>query len=463
MIEIHRFFLVNRPLLMFVYGLTFFTMGLAIFLQSRRYSRLRLARDLRWMAAFGVLHGIYEWGDVFIPIQNSYLPMPYVQMLYVFHALLLAVSFLCLLMFGVVSIDRLWPHGAKFAFGVAALWGIMFWLTLQVVPNFDLWRRSALIWARYLLGFPGSLLAAYGLRYQAKKDIDPLASANISRVLRVAWLSLAAYAVLAGAIVAPDNFFPANIFNRDNFEAFLGVPIEVFRSLVGLILAVSMIRALEVFEIEVDQWIESMEAERIQAAERERIGQEIHDGAIQGIYSASLILESAKHHLDDSPQLEVRLDRANRVLSGVLTDLRQYMISLRQGVTDESLAVGLRRLSNDPRFSSLLHIQLKADVDPQIKPTQVGHALAIVQESLSNAIRHANASRVTIKLSHEPDSLRLCIEDDGQGFDEQKITPGFGLRTIRDRARLIGGKLDIQSRPGKGARITLTIPEENFA
>ena len=60
MAELHQLFVINRPLLLFVYGQTFFVLGLAIFLQSRKHSRLRLARDLRWLASFGVLHGIYE-------------------------------------------------------------------------------------------------------------------------------------------------------------------------------------------------------------------------------------------------------------------------------------------------------------------------------------------------------------------------------------------------------------------
>src|SRR5512135_2463962 len=109
MAELHQFFVINRPILLFVYGQTFFILGLAIFLQSRRHSRLRLARDLRWLAAFGILHGAHEWGDVFIPIQGTYLPQPYVDLLFTFHTLLLALSFTCLLIFGAVTLDERWP------------------------------------------------------------------------------------------------------------------------------------------------------------------------------------------------------------------------------------------------------------------------------------------------------------------------------------------------------------------
>ncbi len=460
MLVLHEFFTINRPLVLFVYGQIFFTLGLAIFLQSRRHSRLRLARDLRWLAAFGVLHGIYEWGHVFIPIQSTYLPRPYIDLLQTLHVVLLALSFACLFMFGAVTLDQRWPRAQRTVISIAFLWGLFFWVTLYTFPTFEGWNRASSIWARYLLGLPGSLLAAYGLRYQAETAVAPLKVTNIYQTLRIAGFALAAYAVVGGMVVTPADFFPANVINRATVEALIGIPIEVFRSAAGLVLALSMIRALEIFEIEVDQLIEEMEVERIQAAERDRIGQEIHDGAVQAVYSASLILESMDQYIADNPEAVVRLDRTKRVLSAAVTDLRRYMVSLRADIPDEPLADSLRDLVADPRFSSLLRIQLKLETEPDLKPMQTGHALAIVQESLSNAIRHANARHVTIGLSRELDGLLLRIEDDGQGFDEASAIPGFGLRAMRDRARLLGGNLSLKSRPGKGTTIALIIPEE---
>lgn len=460
MTALHQFFTINRPLVLFVYGQVFFTLGLAIFLQSRRHSRLRLARDLRWLAAFGILHGLYEWGDVFIPIQAVYLPKPYIDLLQTLHIVLMAVSFACLFMFGAVTLDQRWPSARRVVVGIAFLWGLFFWITLYTFPTIDEWNRASSVWARYLLGLPGGLLAAYGLRYQADTDVAPLNIPKIYQTLRIAGFALVAYAVVGGTIVTPANFFPASVINRMTLENLIGIPIEVFRSAAGLVLTVSMIRALEVFEIEVDQLIEGMEVERIQTAERDRIGQEIHDGAVQAVYSASLILESMDQYVADNPDAVVRLDRTKRVLSAAVTDLRRYMVSLRADMPDEPLTDGLRMVASDPRFSSLLRIQLKLETEPDLKPMQTGHALAIVQESLSNAIRHANAHHVTIGLSRESDRLLLRIEDDGQGFDERVATPGFGLRAMRDRARLLGGNLNVRSRPGKGTTIALVIPEE---
>src|SRR5512139_4054849 len=95
------FFEANQAIIYFAYGLAFFTMGLAVALQSRQFSRLELARSLNWLAGFGILHGLNEWGDLFIPIQTTYLATPVVNLLYVVQLVLLALSFTCLFAFGV--------------------------------------------------------------------------------------------------------------------------------------------------------------------------------------------------------------------------------------------------------------------------------------------------------------------------------------------------------------------------
>src|SRR5512136_4967 len=90
----------NRDLLVFAYGLVFFILGVAVALQARRTSRLEFARSLAWLAAFGILHGLHEWGDLFIPIQAAYLPAGTTNWLRVLQLALLVASFVCLFEFG---------------------------------------------------------------------------------------------------------------------------------------------------------------------------------------------------------------------------------------------------------------------------------------------------------------------------------------------------------------------------
>ncbi len=458
---IREFFIINRTIVLFIYGLTFFVMGLAVFLQSRRHSRLRLARDLYWLAAFGLLHGIHEWGEMFIPIQTSYMSKTVIDLLHTVQIVLLAASFVCLLMFGAVTLERVYPWLKTVVIVISVIWGISFGLVFYIMPTVGSWHSLSNVWARYLLALPGSLLAAWGLWYQAQTCILPLNNTeHIYRTLRITGGALVFYAIFAGLIVPPAQFFPANTLNYALLENTVGVPVQVFRTLLGLILAITIIRALEIFEIEVDRLIEQMEIEHIQAAEREHIGQEIHDGAIQGVYSASLILESMESFVEAESELAKRLHQAKSVLNAVNMDLRSYMVSLRTESPSDPLIPVLQNLITNPRFLGLLSIDLEYDFEPTLKPMQVHHVLAIVQESLSNTLRHARAHRATIAIKRAESSTCLCIEDDGRGFTSQTAQIGYGLRSMRDRARLLGGNLNIDSTPGKGTKVILMLPEE---
>lgn len=455
-----QLFFVDRSIVLFVYGLTFFVMGVAIFMHSRRHSRLRLARDLYWLAAFGILHGIYEWGDIFIPIQAEKLSIQYVQILYTLHVILLAFSFMCLLMFGIVSLETRLPPARVVGLLLVMAWSISFVLILYSFPQLRSALRTSNILARYLLCLPGSLLAAYGLRYQAKTHIAPLNIPYIHQTLKIAGAALLAYGVFAGIMVRPADFFPANQINRNLLEDAVGLPIEVWRSLAGLVLAVAIIRTLEVFEIEIDQIIEQMEVEQIQATERARIGQEIHDGAIQGVYSASLILESIASMIPADSETAYRLQQARNVLNAVNTDLRSYMVSLRAESKPDPLIPSLQKIAADPRYHGLLEIRLEYDTEPNLKPIQITHLLAIIQESLANTLRHARAHHVHIHVKRDADLLQVQIADDGRGFVPQTSSVGYGLRFMRDRARLLGGDLVVDSIPGRGTNIILTLREE---
>ncbi len=130
----HTIFEANREIILFIYGLVFFVLGLAIALQSRRYSRLDLARSLTWLAAFGFTHGLHEWGDLFIPIQARYLNPTIIHFLNLSQLVLLAASFTCLLEFGVALLRptgrELLLHGVSAA--LLLLW--VFFSFFVVLP-----------------------------------------------------------------------------------------------------------------------------------------------------------------------------------------------------------------------------------------------------------------------------------------------------------------------------------------
>jgi signal transduction histidine kinase len=86
------------------------------------------------------------------------------------------------------------------------------------------------------------------------------------------------------------------------------------------------------------------------------------------------------------------------------------------------------------------------------------HLLRIAQEALTNAFRHARARRVWLRVTYGPGTLQLSVRDDGQGFDPQLLQEGgFGLVSMRERSEHIGGRLQIDTRPGAGTEVTLTL------
>lgn len=204
-------FLQNEPIIQFGYALSFFVMGLAIALQSRSSSRLALARSLAWLAAFGLLYSLYEWGELFAPVQEAYLSPTGIEILHIAHLTFLSLSFVCLLEFGVALLRPLgrgqWLHWITIGwFGFYVVFAFL--ILPGTVSDVSTWHDLANALARYTIGFPGGLLAAYGLREQTFRQIAPLHAPHIAAMLRTVGIALALFAVLGGLFPPPVPFFP---------------------------------------------------------------------------------------------------------------------------------------------------------------------------------------------------------------------------------------------------------------
>ncbi|HEX6303339.1 MAG TPA: sensor histidine kinase [Anaerolineales bacterium] len=461
--SLHHFFELNATLVYFSYGLVFFVLGLAVALQSRQHSRLEMARGLGWLAAFGIAHGFYEWGFVFIPIQASYLSGPVITIFHVFHEIILALSFGFLFQFGAEMLYKRWRRIVILPLLVMVVW--MLWFVIPgpaLNSSVEAWRQQASIWARYLIGFPAGLVAAAGLRYQAESQIKPLDMESIYKMLRVAGIALIAYAFFGGLIAPAGNFFPAYFLNEVSLAGWIGIPVPVFRSVTGLVLAVAIIRALEVFDLEVDRMLEQIEIERNLTLERERIGRELHDSTIQSIYTAGLLIESAHQKLGEDNAVTPRLARAMGVLNEAIGGLRAYIDDLRPAATGDSLEEAIKDQVANRRLTSLVAVNLDLNLpqDAPFSPVRIPNVLAILGEALSNATRHAQAGLIKVSANKSGNDFILTVEDDGRGYDESSSNRGFGLRNMRDRARLLGGNLTVKSQAGKGTRVILTAPWE---
>jgi signal transduction histidine kinase len=459
---------VNWIILYFVYGQVFFITGLVTGLQWRRRSRLELARPLPWLAAFGITHGFNEWGYIFIPLQALYLDEAVVRLMVIAHLLSLAASFFFLLQFGVELVLPL-VHRKRWLRalpgGMFVLWAVATSLRGALAQD----SLNVLVaigdgWSRYFLCLPGAILSSVGLLHQARQMRD-LDLPGIASYLNGAAVAFSLYALAGGLLVPAAPMGPASMLNYDLLDRTIHVPAPVFRSLCGLAMAFFVVRSLEVFQVEGDRRLVEMEHAQLLAADRERIGRELHDGIIQNIYAAGLSLDYARHLVaENASQARQQIQTVMDALNQTIQDLRNYIFDLRAAEQSRELQTVLENLVRDLRLDTLLEVDL--EVMGQrccwMDPRQVAHITQIAREALSNVVQHAEASQVSVNLAYQGDATKLAVIDNGRGVDlealSEHVHPGQGVANMRTRARMLGGELNLESEPGQGFRLLLTIP-----
>lgn len=199
--------------------------------------------------------------------------------------------------------------------------------------------------------------------------------------------------------------------------------------------------------------------------ERNRIGQEIHDGLAQaftGILMQLGATESMKGATGNTP-LAVVLGRIRDLAKEGLTEARRSVLALRPEETRRgSLTMALAQLAERSTVSGRVMCTFEGGAVATGLPPEHEHALLrIAQESVSNALRHANPKNVRIVLKEEPAHWVLSVCDDGIGMEqgpELCVKMGFGLENMRERAKAIGGELRLDSKPGQGTCISVRVP-----
>ncbi len=206
----------------------------------------------------------------------------------------------------------------------------------------------------------------------------------------------------------------------------------------------------------------TFDLERRAENERARLTRDIHDGISQGAYMLTLGLETtaaelAKHGLPEATLR--RVDALVRVSRQTLLDTRNLLYDVRGTMAGEARLVAL--LENQAaEFRAITGIETTVRVTGEeraVDPGSVSEVYRVVQEGLSNAFRHAHAGRVELRLAYDEDSLRLELRDDGTGFESGRAG-GNGLRTMAERVANAGGTFTVESTPGGGTRLQMSIP-----
>lgn len=208
----------------------------------------------------------------------------------------------------------------------------------------------------------------------------------------------------------------------------------------------------------------SRSAELGAVEERNRIAREIHDTLAQGLTGIALQLETAEALLESgagASRVAAAIGRALQQTRESLEDARRSVLDLRARPLDgRSLPEALDRLVQEWRGETGLEAVLELRCPARQLPARVELGLyGIAREALSNVARHAGATRATVILTEAEGSVRLLVEDDGSGFDPATVPAGrFGVIGMNERARLLGGRLSVETAPGGGARIVAEVP-----
>jgi len=205
---------------------------------------------------------------------------------------------------------------------------------------------------------------------------------------------------------------------------------------------------------------------KVVVEERERIGMDLHDGIIQSLYAVGLMLQNA--HLMMQKDLEEgqrQVDIAIDALNEAIRDIRAYILDLRpHQLQDEDLFAGIQSLIREFCANTFVEVELQGDADTVagLPKEQIEVVFHIFQEALANVAKHANATKVTVRLWKTANRVMIKVNDDGCGFDLSKVNKrlGHGLSNMRTRADAVGGGIEIISIRHQGSTILAWVPNE---
>lgn len=197
--------------------------------------------------------------------------------------------------------------------------------------------------------------------------------------------------------------------------------------------------------------------------ERIRLGRELHDNICQTLYAVCLTLESVRRKNTLAPELSQRVDQCMLELRRLNQEVRTYLQDLEPArVHGQSFAGALTGLVES--FSTGQDVRIEQRLDAEavalIPPPHIAEIMNILREAVSNSLRHGRARHITLLAGRNDQQIALAVQDDGTGFApaSPRNATGHGLGNMQARAAALGGSLRIESVPGNGTRVLLTLP-----
>ncbi len=298
----------------FFYGLSFFCLGLAAALESRRVTDLPLGKPLVWLAAFGFLHGAVEWADMFLLIVDG---EPLVDRLILARTLLLPISAITLVRFGIGLTHETRPLPAWLNFIPVVLLvptALLVSYALIVFATEPPVYLAADVWSRYLLYLPGCLLAAFGF-FRQSQELGQTALRSARPLLLSTSAAFILNALAAGLIVPSAPYGLAPWLNYEAFLSVTGIPVQLLRMFAAIAVTLLVIRSLSVFEDEHRQHLLDLEDRRQQAQQDTLTAQQLARRAAENWTEALVDISRHIANMENADAtLVLIVDQARRLL-----------------------------------------------------------------------------------------------------------------------------------------------------
>lgn len=477
-------------LVYFIYGMSFFSLGVALLLESRRTPSINLGRRLLPLAVFGILHGAHEWLEFFI-IQSETGGEGVYPALEWLRLILLVASFTSLLAYGV----RVLQPAFKFKISDPLVGSLILLLYSALVLLLDRAPISSQAWflnadalARISIAIPAALLAHLALR----KRVQNLRHEN--RIQLAKFLSIASVAFLfytfTQVFIPSATILYSQWLNADWFEVTFGLPIQAIRTVVAIILAISLIRATQLVEEERQQQLVQAQNERLAALdqlqtelskrevlqreflksivlaqedERKRISRELHDETAQLLTAMGLELATIQNQLPEEPIVAANIERIQGLRRQMSRNMKRLVHQLRPAQLDDlGLVPAFRFLVDDAKQNLGISVDLVIEGKPEkIDPFIETVLFRVAQESITNVARHAKTDQAKMIYSINKNEIQLTISDQGIGFNPEEISATAdysGIIGMRERVEAADGIFQIDSVHNEGTTVEVKIP-----
>lgn len=468
----------------FFYGLAFFSMGLLVAMEGGRSTDARLRMALRPLAGFGFVHAAHEWLEMF-RIMGHFGDV--FDALYPLIALpLLAFSFISLAAFGaylVLGSESTWRVSLIIPLALETIWVYGLLMFRSTYPLNDMYVIAD-VWTRYSIAIPAGLLAAAGLVVQ-QRAFRRAGLVSFGRDSLWASIAFGWYSLAGQIFTAPSPLPPSNFLNSELFFDIFGFPVQLLRAGTAIVASVFVIRFLRAFQVESERHIaelqearlhESQEREDLRAelfrkvvaaqeSERQRIARDLHDETGQSLTAIGMGLRGLADELKGKRGHSDTLNQLQGLTSDSLRELQRIISDLRPAHLDDlGLSATLRWYAS--RLQEMVRLNVRVDIlgeEHALDETVKIAIFRIIQEALNNIIKHSRATGARISLEYREKSAHILVRDNGIGFDmdEAKNRIGrvsLGLAGMAERAALLGGTVEVHSRPNYGTEIEAVIP-----